>query len=71
LKASGYSTRYAFKYTGAANVPVSTNVQLAFGRLIDSNTNIQSLWGQPLLSTITKQLAATTSPFLPSFTALP
>jgi len=72
LKSSGYSTRYAFRYTGGVNVPPSTQVTLEFNRLTESSANIQSLWGQPLLSTLPRQgtnlsLGVTTQPFLPSF----
>lgn len=69
VKQSNYTTRYAFRFAPpvTTQVNVNTDVQLQFNRQVDQNGLLQGLWGQPVLTTVTKKLNITTAPFIPGY----
>jgi hypothetical protein len=53
LKESGYTTRWSIFYTGGVAVPISTQVSLEFGRILDPTVGVQTVSGQPVNATFT------------------
>ncbi|MBZ4418803.1 carboxypeptidase-like regulatory domain-containing protein [Myxococcus sp. RHSTA-1-4] len=56
LVSSGYTTRYAFTYSGP-NLAVGTRVHLALSRLTSPGVGLQTTWGQPLVSDVQAPLS--------------
>lgn len=57
LRRSGYTTKFKLAYLGPTSCPEGTRVEIDFSRLRDSTTGAQTIWGQPLRSTLSALLS--------------